>query len=97
MALTEEYNFEFLVNEAERLVIEILEQELDEQPETVCRCQDCVLDMAALALNNVKPLYRVSLIGKLYAHTLDSSEYADEVRESVVTAIEKISTNPSHE
>ena len=97
MALTEEYNFEYLVNEAERLVIEILEEELHEQADSVCRCQDCVLDMAAFALNNVKPLYRVSLIGKLYAHTLDNSEYAEVVRESVKSAVEKISKNPSHE
>ena len=33
----------------------------------ICTCQDCVLDMAAYALNNVKPTYRVSLMGSVYA------------------------------
>ncbi len=97
MSLKESYNFEFLVNEAERLVLEAIERRLNEDTENkICKCQDCVLDIAALALNSIKPLYRVSLIGTLYAHSLDDSEYATQIVEAVDTAIEKISANPAH-
>ncbi len=99
MSLKESYNFEYLANEAERLVLENLEQHLgsDEDFAEVCKCQDCVLDMAAYALNNVRPLYRVSLMGTLYAHNVDDTDYARDVDKSVVEAIRKISSNPSHD
>ena len=98
MSIKDEYDFEYLVNEAERLVLEQLEVQLKKAKESqeICTCQDCILDMAAFALNNVKPLYRVSLIGTLYAHALDGSEYVDEVSKAVGQAIKKISTNPAH-
>lgn len=97
MAIKEEYNFEYLVNESERLVLEALEKRLEEDSDNkLCRCQDCILDIAALALNTVKPLYRVSLIGTLYAHALDSTEYAEQIHKAVDAAIEKIRANPSH-
>ena len=97
MALKDHYNFEYLVNEAERLVLDQLEKQLDALPEgKVCVCQDCVLDMAAFALNKVKPLYRVSLIGKLYARALDGSEYEAEVADAVSKAIDRVAHNPSH-
>jgi competence protein ComFB len=49
MSLSDTYDFEYLVNEAERLVIEELEVQLDEFTD-ICKCQDFVLDMAAHAL-----------------------------------------------
>ena len=98
MSIRESYNFEFLINEAEHVVLDELESELlKEWTADVCKCQDCVLDMAALALNNIEPKYRVSLMGTLYAHNLKDSEYAEKVREKVVESIKKISENPSHD
>ena len=97
MSIREEYNFEYLVNEAERLVLNQLEALLaDERFAKICDCQDCVLDMAAYALNKVKPLYRVSLMGNLYAKALEGSEYEAEISETVEQAIMKVSANPSH-
>jgi competence protein ComFB len=96
MSIRDDYNFEFLVNEAERLVLDQLEVQLEGQNESTCVCQDCVLDMAAFALNKVKPLYRVSLMGNLYAKALEGSEYEAEIAEAVEQAIRKVATNPSH-
>jgi competence protein ComFB len=97
MGLKETYNFEFLVNEAERMVLEAIERRIEEDVENrICKCQDCILDIAALALNSVKPLYRVSLIGTLYAHSLDDTEYAAQIQNAVDSAIEKIVANPAH-
>ncbi|MDR2028661.1 MAG: late competence development ComFB family protein, partial [Treponema sp.] len=67
MAFIDDYDFELLENEAEKLVLEELGQQLKSFEETICRCNECVVDMAAMALNTVKPLYRVSLLGTLYA------------------------------
>ena len=96
MNLKEEYDLEYLVNESEKLVIEELEKQLSEDwAADICRCQDCILDMAALALNSMKPLYRVSLMGNVYAPALDSQE-RENARSAVNRAIKKISVNPSH-
>ena len=98
MALIENYNFDILKNEAETLVIKELSRQLEAYPEPICRCNDCVTDMAAMTLNMVKPLYRVSLLGSLYtAHAMDEEEYATSIREAVFTAIERVRKNPSHD
>lgn len=98
MALEDRYNFEFLVNEAERMVFDELEEQLGQDTEgNICKCEECVLDMAAFALNHVPPTYRASLMGSLYAKAITESEYADKVKEAVRKAIEVVSKNPMHE
>jgi competence protein ComFB len=96
MALRDEYDFDSLVNEAERAVLAELEAQMGRDKE-LCRCQDCVLDMAAYALNNVKPTYRVSLMGTVYARAGTDTEHAKEIRRAVSEAIRKIKANPSHD
>ena len=96
MSLKDQYDFENLVNEAERLVFSELDNQLKEY-NNICKCQDCVMDMAAYALNHIKPYYRVSLMGAIYAHSIDSTEYAQQVKKAVKEAIKKISSNPSHD
>ena len=96
MAFDETYEFDTLVNEAERMVIQELESQL-KGAVGVCTCQDCVLDMAAFALNNVKPAYRVSLMGSVYARAPGSSAYAQGVTRAVHDAIERVKANPSHD
>ena len=98
MAFIDNYDFEFLKNEAENLVLKELERQLQRYTDSVCRCNECIVDMAAMALNNVKPLYRVSLLGTLYAATaMDEKYYAEQIREAVTYAIKKVHNNPSHE
>ena len=98
MAFIDNYDFEVLKNEAENLVLGELDRQLKSYPEPICQCNDCVVDMAAVALNSVKPLYRVSLLGSLYtALAMDEKEYATSIREAVFMAIEKVRKNPSHE
>jgi competence protein ComFB len=97
MALTDDYDFEFLVNEAEKLVFDELEKQLKAYEGKLCRCNDCVADMAAFALNAVKPMYRYSLLGSLYAsQALTDEELAANVQETVSSAIERVRKNPSH-
>lgn len=97
--MIDKHNFEFLKNEAENLVIKELDRQLESYTAApICLCNDCVVDMAAMALNSVKPLYRVSLLGGLYTSTaMDEKAYGGSVREAVFNAIEKVRLNPSHE
>jgi competence protein ComFB len=98
MTFVDTYDFDLLKNEAEQLVLHELERQLAAQTEDVCRCNECVVDMAAVALNSVKPLYRFSLLGTLYAaQAMNEQSYADSVQQAVAQAIEKVRTNPAHD
>jgi competence protein ComFB len=97
MAFIDNYNFELLKNEAENLVFKELGRQLESYRGEICTCNDCVVDMAAVALNLIKPLYRFSILGTLYTSQAMDTEYGDSVRNAVQTAIEKVRKNPSHE
>jgi competence protein ComFB len=98
MSFIENYDFELLVNESEKLVLQELGNQLEAYKEVICLCNDCVVDMAAMALNTVKPFYRFSLLGTLYAaQALDDKSYADSVKQAVSHAIEQVRKNPSHD
>jgi competence protein ComFB len=90
MDLNQQYDFEDLTNEAERLVLDELGRQLEELGDRACMSEDCVLDIAAYALNHVAPMYRVNLLGRLYADTL-MEEHGEEIRGAVAEAIEKVS------
>lgn len=97
MDIDKHYDLTFLVNDTERMVLEELGKRLDEEKgENICLCQDCVLDMAALALNNLKPRYHASLIGNFYAHAAEEGAYAEQVRKAVAVAIGRVRSNPAH-
>jgi len=98
MALTDEYDFYLLKNEAEIIVLRELEQQLKTGQEDLCRCKECIIDIAAVALNNVKPLYRFSILGTLYAsQAFTEQAYADSVKRAVSEAILKVKNNPAHD
>jgi len=98
MALADTYNFELLKNEAEQLVLNELEKQLETQDPELCRCNECIVDMAALALNTVKPLYRFSLLGTQYAaQAMNEQSYAESVRSAVAQAIARVRANPAHD
>jgi competence protein ComFB len=98
MAFIDNYDFDLLVNEAETLVLNELEKQLESYDGIICRCNECVVDMAAIALNSVKPLYRFSLLGSLYAaHAMNEESYANSVQQAVSDSIKKVQKNPSHD
>jgi len=98
MAFVDEYDFDLLKNEAEIMVIREMEQQLKTEKGNMCRCNECIVDIAAIALNSVKPLYRFSLLGALYAsQAMTEQAYADSVKQSVMQAIKKVKRNPAHD
>lgn len=94
MALSHKYDLSELTNQMENYVFDELERQLDTiSDEDICKCNDCVLDMACFALNNLTPRYRSSLMGSLYAK-VNSDEVRRSVSGSVGDAVQKISQNP---
>jgi competence protein ComFB len=88
------YDLSDLNNEAERIVERELARQLSEPENSdVCRQEECILDMLAYALNHVTPLYRTTLMGRLYAPVLNE-EHQEEVRQAVRAAIERVRANP---
>jgi competence protein ComFB len=96
MVFKDQYNFENLVNEAEELVVAEIGRQLPEYPD-LCTCSECILDVAAYALNRVRPRYRVSLLDTVYVHSRDRSAYLREIRRAVADGILKVKTNPPHD
>ncbi len=97
MRFKDKYDFSIIKNESEHLVLAELERELEDAEEKgVCTCNECVLDMATLAFNMLKPHYRVSLLGTLYAQAVDPA-YLEEIKRAVAMAVEKVHRNPSHD
>jgi competence protein ComFB len=97
MDLEKNYDMTILVNDTERMVLEELGKRLDSaEDEGLCICQDCVVDMAALALNSLKSHYHASLLGNMYAHAVEESDFALEVRKAVDVSIAKVKSNPAH-
>jgi len=98
MAFTDEYDFDLLKNEAEILVIREMEQQLKTGHDDMCKCNECIVDIAAISLNSVKPLYRFSILGTLYAsQAMTEKSYADSVKQAVAQAIKKVRKNPAHD
>ncbi|MDR0464934.1 MAG: late competence development ComFB family protein [Treponema sp.] len=98
MAFTDDYDFDLLKNEAENLVIREMEVQLKAEPKSMCRCNECIVDIAAIALNTIKPLYRFSILGTLYAsQAMNEKTYAESVKNAVAQAIKKVKKNPAHD
>jgi len=98
MAFKDKYDFHMLENEAENMVLQEMELQLETEKEDMCLCNECVVDIAAMSLNIVKPLYRFSLLGTLYAsQAMTEQAYADSVKQAVAQAIQKVKENPAHD
>jgi competence protein ComFB len=97
MALRDEHDFSMLKNETEHFVIEEIEAQLADD-DGCCRCSDCIMDIATMACNAVRPVYRYSLLGEQYAaQAMGNEDYAESVKLAVANAIAKVKANPSHD
>ncbi len=86
-----------LKNVVEQDVEKELESVLDDMGETVCRCENCRNDMAAFALNRLRPSYVRTDKGEFYHKINASSEQSkSEVHSAVMSAVSVVSMNPNH-
>ncbi len=67
------------------------------QKEGVCSCEQCKLDVAAIALNSLPPRYVVTAKGASYAKAdmLDMQKYIDIIG-AVTKAIKLVKEHPRH-
>ncbi|MGN1119416.1 MAG: late competence development ComFB family protein [Oscillospiraceae bacterium] len=84
-----------LVNMMEKFVDEKLEQMLAK--ESCCKCERCVEDMKAIALNTLPSKYVSTHNGELFSK-LDSTirQNSTDITIAVSSAIEMVSARPSH-
>lgn len=87
---------EGLKNLMEYTVEDTLNKLLPTMP-NICSCDECKLDMAAYALNRLKPKYARSDKGTIL-HKFDTSSVQAEatILTAVVSAINVISAHPNH-
>ena len=98
MAIRDDYDFGVLVNEAERMVTDELERALAELADpSICLCQDCVLDMAAFALNASSRYTGFRSSARCTPKRWTRESYAAEVKAAVDAAIDKVHANPGHD
>jgi competence protein ComFB len=63
----------------------------------VCKCEECVNDIKAIALNNLKPLYMVTDEGNIFLKLNELQfQFITDVTSQIVKAIEIVSKNPRH-
>lgn len=86
-----------LKNYMEDLVLEYLE-DLIKGRDDVCKCNQCLLDIATYALNKLPPMYFSRASGMIYSRL---EEFENQVRADIIalltTGIEKVSKLPKHD
>lgn len=69
----------------------------DQNYSNVCKCEHCIDDIMAKALNNLKPYYITTKKGEVFAEysSLETQHQAEIISE-VIKAIEFVSSHPNH-
>lgn len=81
-----------LVNVMETLVTGIIDEMVREGK--MCACARCRIDVAAIALNNLPPLYVATLEGETIKSSM--TEYREYAMRIVPRAIEVVKKKPHH-
>lgn len=85
-----------LHNYTEDIVNEVLEDLISERT-GICTCKKCMLDMAAVALNNLPAKYVVTEKGRVYAKLAEAKlQLKVDILKEVTKAIDIVKNNPKH-
>ena len=83
-------------NYMEQVVERALAEYLKTEKET-CTCEQCFSDMAAAALNQLKPHYATTLRGAAFLESEQKNlEFVVKVVSSIKAGAEKVKQNPRH-
>lgn len=83
-------------NYMEEAVFSVMKEVLDDI--NVCTCDKCILDIAAIALNDLPPKYIVSEKGELYSKINTLKQQFDvDIIAAVTKAAVIVKKNPRHE
>ena len=87
-----------LENEMEELVFMELRNVIDEDKVNFCRCKLCVQDIAAIALNNLRPKYSSNKVERNYNRYRRklNPQLQLRVKNEVYRAIELVNNRPHH-
>lgn len=84
-----------LINANEELVRQRLPELLKEYD--CCKCEKCVDDIMAIALNNIKPAYVNSAEGVLFKRINSTlPQISADIDIEILKAINMVSSNPKH-
>ena len=103
MAFRDCYDVRNLINVSERLVFDAIDAVMPGHPE-MCKCEDCMLDVAAIALNSLPPRYRAGKFISLPKNVPglrnyvpeEEREMVEQARAAVEAAIERVKKHPNH-
>jgi competence protein ComFB len=86
-----------LVNYMEKLVFSKLNEVLATRKD-ICKCEQCRLDIAAIALNNLSPRYIVTDRGKLYAKLdMMETQFGVDILMAISKGLNIVAAHPRHE
>ena len=84
-----------LKNLMEELVINSLEDVLKDI--NMCKCETCVTDITAIALNSLPPKYIVTQVGELYSKSdLLRQQFEVDIISAITKAAVIVKRNPRH-
>ncbi|HWR97326.1 MAG TPA: late competence development ComFB family protein [Candidatus Methanoperedens sp.] len=93
MALIDFHDVDELKNRNEEKVWAAVEAHLAATPQA-CRCRDCILDTAAIALNRLPPRYQVYSFHD--NHPGEEAALEGQVQEAVAAAAAQVAQRPHH-
>ena len=86
-----------LKNYNEEIINQLISKILS-QYNNICKCEKCILDVKAIALNSMTPKYVVTKKGELFTKLnaeFNNQEIIDTTR-AITQAIELVRCNPQH-
>lgn len=92
--IKEEKNEVILYNVTEKLVLNKLDATLKKM--NCCRCDRCKEDIVAIALNNLKPMYKVATKDEIKQKIHELQDMGSEVTTEVIKAVLIVRKNPRH-
>ena len=85
-----------MTNAMETFVKEAIEK-LTPEYRGMCKCSQCHLDIMAISLNQLPPLYWTSPEGEIYTKLYDTKpQFQADVLKTVASAIEMVMSKPRH-
>ena len=84
-----------ITNEHIGPVVQLM-QRYQQEGRLPCSCRDCLLDIAAITLNTMKPRYTVSFVKDLYESDADRRRYMEELRHAMNVACARVRAHPHH-
>lgn len=92
MALIDYHDIDELKNRNEEKVWTAIEEHLGRNS-SLCRCRDCILDAAAIALNSLPPRYQVY---SFHENVQEDTKHQAAVERAVIEAFEQVTKRPHH-